>query len=107
MEKLRKTILGRGSVKGYVFTQMISTEGFYIYEAKSPIRTIKYEVFRRKEVNIIDENRNITEEKKETYPKDKDFGLTAWCCESLEKALIKLNEKKYEYEERNRSRENV
>ena len=102
MKKLDKTIYGRGSVKGYVFTQLISTEGFYIYEAKSPIHTFKYEVFRRKVVNVIDSNRRITEEKKETYPRDKDFGVTAWCCSTLQEALIKLNNIKNEKQIRNR-----
>ena len=71
---------GKGEVKGFVFTQIKSTDKGYIYSVMNSGQ-VYYEVFKRKtnQYNGV------------SYPKSKSFGKWAWWYSSLEKAQIKLD----------------
>lgn len=79
MKELSKTIVGRGEVKGYVFTQIENNGLGYIYE-KRCIETnkISYEVFKRKENKYFDCI---------SYPSSKSFGVWAWDVQNLPYAI--------------------
>ena len=57
-----------------------------IYEQRDEGKTVGYEVFKI----IIDPPKDIlgkTIPARERFPKDSDFGISAWACSTLEKAL--------------------
>ena len=80
MKELSENFIGKGQVKGFVFTQKLKTDNAYIYEVNTG-QTIHYEVFKRKVNNKF----NCI-----SYPSDKSFGIWAWTCLSYEKAIEKL-----------------
>lgn len=80
MKELQLEFIGRGQVKGFIFTQKNKSDYGYIYEVNTST-SIHYEVFKRKEnsqFNCI------------SYPSDKAFGFWAWCCKTYEDALFRL-----------------
>jgi len=88
--KLPNRIKGKGDVKGSLFTKVFENENGYVYSVDNGNH---FEAFYRKETPIcIDfENRIYSEtDKKEVYPKSKDFGVWAWSVESLEKGIDRL-----------------
>lgn len=91
MIKLEKTIIGRGDVKGVIFTQVKETPFGFIYLRSDGI----YEVFKKKvlknEISVI-KGKTVFFEEKEVYPKSKHFGISAWSCLTYEKALNRLKE---------------
>lgn len=90
--KLENIIEGNGEVKGFIFTKKYENDRGYVYEVRTGDRT-HFEVFHKKETPIcIDfENRIYSEtEKKEVYPKSKDFGVWAWTVNNLEKAIERI-----------------
>lgn len=68
---------GKGEVKGFSFVQIKRSNTAYLYEISDTFGAKWYEVFRRKENARFGTI---------TYPKQKAFGVWAWCCKSLEKA---------------------
>jgi hypothetical protein len=85
--KLDCVIEGKGEVKGFVFTKQYENEKGYVYKVDNGKH---FEVFFKKEVPVcIDFEKRIYSEteKKEVYPKAKDFGIWAWTVESLEKGI--------------------
>jgi len=84
MKELSKYFKGRGEVKGYIFKQIVRSHKAYIYEISSEDSSRKhYEVFKKVEnrrYNCI------------SYPTSKAFGIWAWTCMSLERAVVKFNE---------------
>lgn len=76
MKELQIEFIGRGQVKGFIFTQTNKSEKAYIYKVDTGSST-HYEVFKRKvnnQFNCI------------SYPSDKAFGYWAWSCSTLERA---------------------
>ena len=90
--RLEDRIEGRGEVKGTLFTKEFENDRGYVYKADSGGKPY-FEAFYKKShpVCIDFEQRIYSEtEEKEVYPKAKDFGLWAWTCGSLEKAINKI-----------------
>ena len=82
MKELKINFIGKGQVRGFEFTQVKKTEFGYIYKVDTKDR-VHYEVFHRKEnsrYNCI------------SYPSSKAFGVWAWTFDTLDKAIIELNE---------------
>jgi hypothetical protein len=82
MKQLEKVFTGRGQVKGFIFTQIKQNNKAFIYEVNDNNRTY-YEVFKRKENTQYDCI---------SYPSNKGFGVWAWTCMTLDKAVIKYDE---------------
>ncbi|MBC3759715.1 hypothetical protein H7U19_14980 [Hyunsoonleella sp. SJ7] len=73
---------GRGEVKGFVFNQIESSKGGFIYEVNSGAN-MYYEVFKR----VINYRFNCV-----SYPRSKSFGIWAWTFMDLNSAREKFNE---------------
>jgi len=97
MKELEFTIEGKGSTKGYVYTRMVVTPSCYIYKAVSPIRTVKYEVFKRKVVREF--TLDNSGRKKEVYPRDEDFGRIAFTYNNMNDAYVKMQDIINRYED--------
>jgi len=74
---------GRGEVKGFLFTQICSTDHGFCYEVTQDGIKPYFEVFRRK----INKWFNC-----ESYPSAKAFGTWAWTFLSKSEALQKLEQ---------------
>jgi hypothetical protein len=74
---------GRGEVKSYSYKQIKRSGLCYVYAVLAPNGQTWYEVFKAK-INPL--YGNIS------YPSSKQFGLTAWTCQSIEKAEIRFVE---------------
>jgi hypothetical protein len=81
MKNLEQNIIGKGEVKGFLFTQMQISSKLYLYKVNTST-TIHYEVFKRKQK---------TNSKRHCFPTSKAFGIWAWTYESYEKAIGKFN----------------
>lgn len=82
MKELEIQFVGRGQVKGFIFTQIKKNNVGYIYKVDLGT-SCHYEVFKRKEnakFNCI------------SYPSDKSFGIWAWTYKSLDQANNKLED---------------
>ena len=82
MRQLEKDFIGTGEVKGFIFTQIKKSEYGYIYRVIAG-GTSHYEVFKHTEntrYNCV------------SYPRSKSFGLWAWHCSDLVKALERLEQ---------------
>jgi hypothetical protein len=79
-KQLQKTFIGRGEVKGMVFTCCAKSHLAYMYKVSG--NSEYYEVFFRK----ID-----TRFGHECYPRSKSFGQWAWAFTNYEKAINKFN----------------
>lgn len=76
MKELENRFIGRGQVKGFIFTLQNKSEKAYIYKVDTGSSS-HYEVFKHKvnlQFNCI------------SYPSDKAFGIWAWSCSTLERA---------------------
>jgi hypothetical protein len=82
MKELEVRFIGRGQVKGFIFTQIKKNRVGYIYKVDLG-SSYHFEVFKRKE-NI---KYNCV-----SYPSDKSFGIWAWTYKSLEQACNKLKD---------------
>ena len=92
---LEKFFVGNKEVNNDTFTQVFKNNEFYIYKRGKYL----FEVFERKTVPLCVNfaNRIYSEtERKEVYPKTKDFGVWAWCCGTIENAMKYVNQKQYE-----------
>ena len=76
------------------FKQVYKDDNFYIYE-RLFFEVLYYEVFKRRVVDCFDfETKQPTGERKETYPNNpENFGVWAWCCDSIESAQKYTTEK--------------
>ena len=93
--KLKNRIEGTGEVKGFVFTKEYENRKGYVYKVHTGNGS-HFETFYKKENPIcLDfENREYSKtDKKETYPRSKDFGIWAWSMNSLEKGVEQLSNK--------------
>lgn len=77
MKELEKVFIGKGEVKGFIFTQIKRSNLAYIYEVSLSESAKWYEVFARKEYAKFD---------MVSYPKSNSFGEWAWTCGTIEKA---------------------
>jgi|TARA_R110000796_G_scaffold193473_1_gene309980 hypothetical protein len=87
-----KSLEKRFTSQTFVRTFLKQTESGFIYEVTGDGKTW-YEVFKLKLAPIcLDfEKRTYSDtDFKVKYPKDNDFGIWAWCCNSLNKAEIRL-----------------
>jgi len=81
MKELENQFIGRGEVRGFVFTEIIKNEYGYIYQVSNN-GNIHFEVFKRKEntqFNCI------------SYPKSPAFGLWAWSKSNIQDAYDVFN----------------
>lgn len=76
MKELEKEFIGKGQVKGFLFTQVKKTEHGYIYQV-SDNGNLRYEVFKRK-LN--------TRFECVSYPSNNSFGIWAFATPILERA---------------------
>jgi hypothetical protein len=84
MKELRQQFEGIGQVKGYSFQNIKKSPYSYLYEVKNDdTSAIHYEVFKRIENERFD---------CVSYPTDKAFGLWAWTCSNLDRAIEKFDE---------------
>ena len=81
MENLDKNIIGKGEVKGFLFTQIQKSDKAYVYKINTG-KTIHYEVF-----EVVKK----TNSKRHSYPTSKAFGIWAWTFKKIEKAIEKFN----------------
>jgi hypothetical protein len=82
MKELENHFIGRGEVKGIVFSQIQATEHAYLYRCINNGLT-HYEVF-KKRIN--------TQYGTVSYPSAKSFGVWAWTFGNYDDALNKFNE---------------
>jgi hypothetical protein len=85
--ELPLTFEGKGEVKGFTFRQVKRSNTAYLYEVSDTFGNKWYEVFTHK---INARFGNIV------YPKQNAFGISAWSCRTIEKAIYRfeiLNEK--------------
>ena len=80
MKQLENEFIGRGQVKGFIFTQIKKSEFAYIYKVDIG-DCLHYEVFKHKENKYY----NCV-----SYPSDKSFGLWAWTYKDLDSAFSKF-----------------
>jgi hypothetical protein len=89
---LEKEFLGTGEVAGMRFVQLQFNDKGFIYAVfDEGVR--HFEVFERKTTPLcIDFEKRLYSdtEKKEMYPRAKDFGVWAWTFRSLKKAVEKF-----------------
>ena len=82
MEALQENFIGKGEVKGNLFTQIKQSNKAYIYKVDTGC-SIYYEVFKKKvKTNSV----------RHCYPTSKAFGLWAWTYHDLDKAVNKFNQ---------------
>ena len=82
MKNLNKVIIGKGEVKGFIFTQHNQSNKAYLYQVDTG-HSIHYEVFKKTyRVNS----------KHHCFPTSKAFGVWAWTFTSIEEATEKFNE---------------
>jgi hypothetical protein len=77
MKELQEVFIGKGQVKGFMFTLVKKTEFAYLYKVDTG-DSVHYEIFERKEntkYNCI------------SYPSDKAFGVWAKTTPKYEDAL--------------------
>ena len=100
MKKLPPTI----KKNGFTYTQIIFCGGCYVYEqdynsgikyqeGDTPGRIVCYEVFRAR-VSPAETIHGKQYPEREVFPKDEDFGYTAWAMRDMETAIRKLMELK-------------
>ena len=75
----------------YTYTQVLKGKRYCLYEQNGIANMRCFELFeikfsREKNIN------GLIIESKELFPKDTDFGKTAWAICDLDKALAKFNE---------------
>ena len=96
--KLEDKIEGIGEVKGFIFTKEFENNNGYVYKVSDGGKN-HYEAFQKKETPIcIDFQKRIYSDtdKKELYPKSKDFGIWAWTVLTLQKGIEILTGKELE-----------
>lgn len=90
MRELEKVIIGRGRMKGHTLTQLQKGKQAYVYMVKDEFGHQWYEAFKRiegKEVDLMINGVPIHYEAQVIYPGESLFGISAKCCNSLERAM--------------------
>jgi hypothetical protein len=82
MKELELEFIGRGQVKGFIFTQIKKSDYAFIYQVNTG-SGIHYEVFKRKENSHF----NCV-----SYPSNKAFGLWAFTYKNLELSIDRFKE---------------
>lgn len=85
---------GKGEVGGFLFEQVKVSDNAYVYSVAPDGVVTHFEVFKRisHPVCVDFERRLYSEtERKEAYPKQNAFGVTAWTARSYEKAMELFN----------------
>jgi hypothetical protein len=77
MRQLEKTFVGKGQVKGFLFTQLKKTEFAYLYEVDNGSNKA-FEIFKHRE---------NTRFGCVTYPSNKAFGIWAKTTRDFQRAL--------------------
>jgi hypothetical protein len=77
MKQLEKNFIGKGQVKGFIFTQIKKSDNAYIYEVVDG-SNLRYEVFNHK----LNTRFGCV-----TYPSNKAFGIWAFTTPSFKRAL--------------------
>ena len=75
----------------YTYTQVLKGKRYCLYEQRGVANMRCFELFKLKVLAPMELNGKEYEER-EVFPKDKDFGKTAWTICDWEKALAKFNE---------------
>ncbi len=75
----------------YTYTQVLKGKRYSLYEQRGVANMRCFELFKLKVLAPMELNGKKYEER-EVFPKDKDFGKTAWTICDWEKALAKFNE---------------
>ena len=75
----------------YTYTQVLKGKRYCLYEQRGVANMRCFELFEIKVLEPMHFNGKKYEER-EVFPKDKDFGKTAWTICDWEKALAKFNE---------------
>jgi len=75
----------------YTYTQVLKGMRYCLYEQRGVANMRCFELFEIKVLEPMELNGKKYEER-EVFPKDKDFGKTAWTICDWEKALAKFNE---------------
>ncbi len=91
---LKSYFVGGGSKRGMIFNQINSSARAYLYEINDN-GAIHYETFKRRKTALcvnFEKREYSKTEFKDVYPKDRDFGVWAWCYNDNKKAVIKFNE---------------
>lgn len=78
IKNLPDQFIGKGQVKGFLFTKIKESDKAFIFEVDSHCSKKHYEVFRKE---------SKTNSVRFCYPTSKGFGFWAWCPCSIEKAL--------------------
>ena len=73
------------------YTQVLKGKRYCLYEQRGVANMRCFELFKLKVLAPMELNGKKYEER-EVFPKDKDFGKTAWTICDWEKALAKFNE---------------
>lgn len=81
MKQLQNEFIGRGEVKGFIFTQIKKSNKAYIYKVDCD-GCEHYEVFKHKENKQFECI---------SYPKTASFGLWAWTYNDFELAIEKYD----------------
>ena len=91
--KIENQFVGTGEVKGFIFTKVFENERGYVYEVNTG-ESKHFEAFYKKETPIcIDFEKRIYSEidKKEVYPKSKDFGVWAWNTSTIKAGVERVS----------------
>ena len=75
----------------YTYTQVLKGKRYCLYEQNGIANMRCFELFEIK-IRPTKDIKGIILEEKELFPKDVDFGKTAWAICDLDKALAKFNE---------------
>lgn len=92
IERLDAKFIGKGEVRGFCFEKAYENKRGYIYKVETNNST-HYEVFYKKLTAIcLDFEKRIYSEtdKKECYPKSRDFGRWAWTVRTIESGIERL-----------------
>lgn len=100
MEILETTI----RKSGYIFGQVWREDEYAIYKqtCRDTFQVHAFEAFRIRRTEaktVIIANESIQFQAKEHYPRDEDFGITAFSCKSFEQAMEKILQLKFKEDE--------
>ena len=96
MRELELKFNGTGSMKPFRFQQINKGNNAYIYmvEIIENPSVRWYEVFRRREcsdTDVVLNGQTVHYEARVLYPTANDFGVSAFCCQTLSRALEHFN----------------
>lgn len=95
MKELEKKFTGKGSVKGFKFTQEYADDYAYIYKVEDAYGKIWHEVFEKRIVKALDTiigGNEVHFDDRVLYPTDNSFGIWAWTFGNYQKAYGMLDE---------------